>query len=89
MAFPVRLLMEPLQPRLACNAFKEPWNVVEFFAGIGGMHFALDLLGLPSKVIAAYEISPHACATYALNHSVEPRQVGICLCCAVLPPLHH
>jgi DNA (cytosine-5)-methyltransferase 1 len=46
------------------------WRVVEFFAGMGGWRYALPQ---GAGVAAAYDISPAALATYALNHQDAPR----------------
>jgi len=45
-------------------------QVVEFFAGLGGWKTAM---GGSAAVRAAYDISPHAVATYALNHGIQAR----------------
>ncbi len=45
-------------------------KVLELFSGIGGWRYALP----PSAcVVAAYDVSPAANATYALNHGEAPR----------------
>ena len=44
-------------------------NTLELFSGIGGWRYALGTLG---RVLAAYDISPAANATYALNHGQQP-----------------
>lgn len=45
-------------------------RVLELFSGIGGWRYALP----PSaSVVAAYDVSPAANATYALNHGDAPR----------------
>lgn len=46
------------------------WRVIEFFAGVGGWRYALPQ---GAEVAAAYDISPAALATYALNHQDTPR----------------
>jgi site-specific DNA-cytosine methylase len=32
-------------------------RVLEFFSGIGGMHFSLALSGVPADVLAAFDIN--------------------------------
>lgn len=44
-------------------------RVLELFSGLGGWRYALEGIG---KVVAAYDISPTANATYALNHGDRP-----------------
>jgi site-specific DNA-cytosine methylase len=44
-------------------------RVLELFSGIGGWRLALQDLG---EVVAAYDISPAAALTYALNHGEVP-----------------
>lgn len=44
-------------------------RVLELFSGLGGWRYALQGLG---KVVAAYDISPAANATYTLNHGDRP-----------------
>jgi len=46
-----------------------PERILEFFSGIGGWRYALGSL---AQVVAAYDISPAANATYALNHGEYP-----------------
>lgn len=45
-------------------------RVLELFSGIGGWRFALPA---GTEVVAAYDVSPAANATYALNHGEAPR----------------
>ena len=45
-------------------------RVLELFSGLGGWRYALGARG---KVLAAYDISPAANATYTLNHGEVPR----------------
>jgi len=44
-------------------------RILELFSGVGGWRYAMEGLG---EVVAAYDISPAACATYALNHGEAP-----------------
>lgn len=44
-------------------------RVLELFSGIGGWRYAAEGIG---AVVAAYDISPIANATYALNHGERP-----------------
>lgn len=44
-------------------------RILELFCGIGGWRYASEGLG---AVVAAYDISPPACETYALNHGERP-----------------
>lgn len=44
-------------------------RVLELFSGLGGWRYAFQGLG---EVVAAYDISPTANATYALNHGDPP-----------------
>jgi site-specific DNA-cytosine methylase len=46
------------------------WRVLELFSGLGGWRYALEGIG---EVVAAYDISPTANDTYALNHGDRPR----------------
>ncbi|HJW10099.1 MAG TPA: DNA cytosine methyltransferase [Holophagaceae bacterium] len=44
-------------------------KVLELFSGIGGWRYAMEGIG---EVVAAYDISPAANATYTLNHGHAP-----------------
>ena len=44
-------------------------RVLELFSGVGGWRYAMEGLG---EVVAAYDISPAANETYALNHGHAP-----------------
>uniref|UniRef100_A0A914VS76 tRNA (cytosine(38)-C(5))-methyltransferase n=1 Tax=Plectus sambesii TaxID=2011161 RepID=A0A914VS76_9BILA len=43
------------------------WSVLEFYAGIGGMHFALRACGVPFKVVGAFDINTTTNQIYAHN----------------------
>lgn len=38
----------------------EPLRVVEFFAGIGGLHYALQRSGVPHRVVQAFDVDDSA-----------------------------
>lgn len=44
-------------------------RILEFFSGLGGWRYAFEGRG---EVLAAFDVSPAANATYALNHGHEP-----------------
>ena len=46
-------------------------TVLEFFAGIGGLHYALRRSGAPHRVLCAYDVDDSAVRTY--RHNFEPR----------------
>ena len=39
---------------------RPPLRALEFYAGIGGMHCALDTCKTPGQVLAAFDINPLA-----------------------------
>lgn len=47
-------------------------RVLELFSGMGGMHSALDLLGIDCEVVAAVDINPTANLVYAFNFPQVP-----------------
>ncbi len=51
----------------------QPLLVLEFFSGLGGMHFALEDSGLPHRVLAAFDIDAKANATYQHNFPDSPK----------------
>lgn len=58
----------PIRPKL---------TALEFFSGIGGMHYALRWTGIDATVLAAFDINPNCNATYKLNFGLEPVQKSI------------
>lgn len=60
--------IEPKKPEI---------RAVEFFSGIGGMHFSLQWTGIPSQVVAAFDINPHANQCYKHFFGLEPVQKNI------------
>ncbi|KAK6059509.1 hypothetical protein COOONC_02863 [Cooperia oncophora] len=47
-------------------------NVVEFYSGVGGVHYALKETGLDFCVVAAYDINTTANMIYAYNFPNTP-----------------
>ncbi|CAJ0834592.1 13644_t:CDS:2 [Entrophospora sp. SA101] len=52
-------------------------KILEFFCGIGGMHYAFNLSGKFGKVVAAFDINIVANAVYKHNFNKEPIVKGI------------
>eukprot|EP01103_Thecamoeba_quadrilineata_P019767 TRINITY_DN8161_c0_g1_i1.p1 TRINITY_DN8161_c0_g1~~TRINITY_DN8161_c0_g1_i1.p1 ORF type:complete len:360 (+),score=63.48 TRINITY_DN8161_c0_g1_i1:61-1140(+) len=52
-------------------------RVVEFYSGIGGMHYALRHAGLNAQVIRSFDINHLANATYLHNFSLSPSTTAI------------
>ncbi|KAJ3055145.1 C-5 cytosine-specific DNA methylase [Rhizophlyctis rosea] len=52
-------------------------RAIEFFSGIGGLHYALEFAHPNAEVITAYDINSHANACYAHNFKIKPCQTGI------------
>ncbi|KAJ3390681.1 tRNA (cytosine-5-)-methyltransferase [Lobulomyces angularis] len=50
---------------------------LEFFSGIGGMHYALQKSNLIGKVLESFDINPTANLTYEYNFNVKPNQISI------------
>ena len=55
------------QARLRC---------VEFYSGIGGLHYAFTLSGQAGEVVAAYDINDLANSIYEHNFHTKVRTVG-------------
>ena len=47
-------------------------KVLEFFSGIGGLHYALELAAPGSRVLRAYDVDDAANASYRHNHPTTP-----------------
>ena len=43
-------------------------DVLEFFSGIGGLHYALERSGVPHRVVQAFDVDDSAVRTYRHNH---------------------
>lgn len=52
---------------------QEPgFRALEFFSGVGGLHYALDLARPGSTVVAAFDQNQACNATYLHNHGIAP-----------------
>ena len=55
-----------------------PLRAVEFYCGIGGLHWALKRArSNGATVVASYDVNPLACDTYALNFGARPSGTDI------------
>ncbi|KAJ3035608.1 C-5 cytosine-specific DNA methylase [Rhizophlyctis rosea] len=54
-----------------------PVRALEFFSGIGGLHYGLEFAHPNASVIAAYDINANANVCYAHNFGIKPCQTGI------------
>ncbi|KAI9197384.1 S-adenosyl-L-methionine-dependent methyltransferase [Polychytrium aggregatum] len=56
-------------------------RVLEFFSGIGGLHYGLELaaasLGRALKLVASFDINENANSCYAHNFGIKPSVIGI------------
>ncbi|KAK4274420.1 hypothetical protein QN277_017640 [Acacia crassicarpa] len=55
----------------------EPWRVLEFYSGIGGMRYALMKSGVNAEVVEAFEINDRANDVYEHNFGHRPFQGNI------------
>ncbi|KAJ3147254.1 C-5 cytosine-specific DNA methylase [Geranomyces michiganensis] len=55
----------------------EPVRALEFFSGIGAMHYGLQWSGAAGEVICSFDISPIPNACYAHNFGSQPVQIAI------------
>ncbi|KAJ3166480.1 C-5 cytosine-specific DNA methylase [Geranomyces variabilis] len=55
----------------------EPIRALEFFSGIGAMHYGLQWSGAPGEVVCSFDISPIPNACYAYNFGSQSVQVAI------------
>ncbi|KXS18465.1 S-adenosyl-L-methionine-dependent methyltransferase [Gonapodya prolifera JEL478] len=54
-----------------------PIKALEFFCGIGGLHYSFEFSRVDGEVLAAFDISPQTNECYEYNFGVQPIQVGI------------
>jgi len=52
-----------------------PLRCLEFFSGIGGLHYGFLGSGVAGEVVASFDINTHANQTYALNFGMRPIEV--------------
>uniref|UniRef100_A0A2P2JXD0 tRNA cytosine-5--methyltransferase isoform X1 n=2 Tax=Rhizophora mucronata TaxID=61149 RepID=A0A2P2JXD0_RHIMU len=55
----------------------EPWIVLEFYSGIGGMRHSLLKAGVKAKVVEAFDINDNANDVYEHNFGHRPHQGNI------------
>ncbi|KAL5783161.1 hypothetical protein ACOSP7_008190 [Xanthoceras sorbifolium] len=55
----------------------EPWRVLEFYSGIGGMRYSLTKAGVNAQVVEAFDINDKANDVYQLNFGHRPCQGNI------------
>ncbi|KAJ7958750.1 tRNA (Cytosine-5-)-methyltransferase [Quillaja saponaria] len=55
----------------------EPWRVLEFYSGIGGMRYSLMRAGVNAEVVEAFEINDTANDVYQRNFGHRPYQGNI------------
>ncbi|PPS03907.1 hypothetical protein GOBAR_AA16756 [Gossypium barbadense] len=60
-----------------CQSTKDPWRVLEFYSGIGGMRYSLMKAGVNYHVIEAFEINDKANDVYQNNFGHRPYQGNI------------
>uniref|UniRef100_A0A6M2F9Y8 Uncharacterized protein n=1 Tax=Populus davidiana TaxID=266767 RepID=A0A6M2F9Y8_9ROSI len=56
---------------------EEPWRVLEFYSGIGGMRYSLMKAGVNAKVVEAFDINDKANDVYEYNFGHRPYQGNI------------
>ena len=57
---------------MACSVADSPLRVVEFYAGVGGFHWALKKAGVNAEVVASIDINTNTNAVYAHNFPSTP-----------------
>ncbi|XVE63522.1 hypothetical protein DITRI_Ditri07aG0026800 [Diplodiscus trichospermus] len=60
-----------------CEGREEPWRVLEFYSGIGGMRYSLMKAGVNSQVVEAFDINDKANDVYQHNFGHRPYQGNI------------
>ncbi|XWS70847.1 hypothetical protein CRYUN_Cryun03dG0084200 [Craigia yunnanensis] len=60
-----------------CKGTEEPWRVLEFYSGIGGMRYSLMKAGIHAQVVEAFDINNKANDVYQHNFGHRPYQGNI------------
>lgn len=60
-----------------CKLQEEPWRVLEFYSGIGGMRYSVMEAGLNTKMVEAFDINDLANDVYQHNFGHRPHQGNI------------
>ncbi|XVF34400.1 hypothetical protein REPUB_Repub18cG0055600 [Reevesia pubescens] len=60
-----------------CKGTEEPWRVLEFYSGIGGMRYSLIKAGVDAQVVEAFDINDKANDVYQHNFGHRPYQGNI------------
>ncbi|XWS73090.1 hypothetical protein CRYUN_Cryun02cG0096100 [Craigia yunnanensis] len=58
-----------------CKGTEEPWRVLEFYSGIGGMRYSLMKAGINAQVVEAFHINDKANDFYQHNFGHRSYQV--------------
>ncbi|KAJ3182755.1 C-5 cytosine-specific DNA methylase [Geranomyces variabilis] len=54
-----------------------PIRALEFFSGLGGLHYGLEFADPTAQVVAAWDVNEHANACYKHNFGLTPSRQGI------------
>ncbi|XP_057510451.1 tRNA (cytosine(38)-C(5))-methyltransferase 2 isoform X1 [Actinidia eriantha] len=60
-----------------CNSQDEPWRVLEFYSGIGGMRYSIMRAGVNATIVEAFDINDKANDVYEYNFGHRPCQGNI------------
>ncbi|KAK9090660.1 hypothetical protein Sjap_023837 [Stephania japonica] len=57
-----------------CKGEDEPWRVLEFYSGIGGMRYSIMKAGVSATMVEAFDINDKANDVYEHNFGHRPFQ---------------
>ncbi|KAK9105002.1 hypothetical protein Scep_021846 [Stephania cephalantha] len=60
-----------------CKGEDEPWRVLEFYSGIGGMRYSIMKAGISATIVKAFDINDKANDVYEHNFGHRPFQGNI------------